>query len=229
MSEQRDLAKLVKEAVPEIENALKSVPEPYRAAAFGSLLLGRISRAWPDSAMASPDVARPVPPGTELSPLSRPSETQVKEQSDREAAFLRAHSISESTLAELLDYRSGDILVTDLGRTAVEVQRKLAALVGLRNYVTQGQFRVSRDELAVQCRHFGRYDVKNFSTIMKSATHGGTVVFSKDGDSWLVTKPGERFVASVVRECLATIGASRQAPVASPGPTESVERAGELR
>lgn len=118
--------------------------------------------------------------------------------------FLAELGISSDSLAAVLDVESGDVHVRDLkARTASDKQRKLAALIAATCYAQGRGFIVPRQALQKKCEDYSIYDVDHFARNMRKAVYARAAVFAPTSDGWRVTKPGEGFVADVLKELVA--------------------------
>ncbi|MCI4330268.1 MAG: hypothetical protein L3K19_00255 [Thermoplasmata archaeon] len=115
------------------------------------------------------------------------------------AGFLASYGLPKDSVENLIDVRSGKVLARDLGRTKRSIQQRLGVLLGLKHFATDGDFAFPQDELVELCRHHGAYDQANFAKTMKATTQDSIAVFVKEGQSWRLTKPGERYLAEVIQ------------------------------
>jgi hypothetical protein len=195
-------------AIAEIQHSVSQLDEELRQVTY-EVLLGHWLRVG-NGGNSRPSIEASAP---EVLAESGPQSTRDGSRFTRQ--FLAPHGLPMYALDEIIDPKTGEILVHDLGRTKAEVQRRLGALLSLAHFVKEGVFIFPQVELVEKCRHYGVYDKDNFATTLKDASFNGGVVFVRDGESWRVTKPGERYVANVVKLCLETVG-SRHPPGDSP-------------
>lgn len=178
--------------VPMIAEIADGCEAPFKAPCF-ELLLGHWLRGEP----GGDGRARAATPDREGSDSAEVGSDRVVRE------FLSPNGLNEADLETVIDMRSGEVLVHDLGKGSADVQRKLGGLVALFHFVKDGEFIFEQAELIEKCRRFGALDSKNFSANMRSASFNGVLTFAKEGaSSWRVTKPGERYVAAVVRACV---------------------------
>jgi hypothetical protein len=190
-----DAVQKLQTELPAILSFAKTVDAEYRSALF-SCLVQHVLGFTP-----APAASRQHPQGalTTESILRTDGNTAVER-------FCKSNSIDVDSLANVLDPDTGEILVTDLGRTTAEVERKIAALLAFSNLVKSGRLTVSRESLSATCKRFNAYDVSNFAGIIRDTSHSGATVFIRDGSDWTVSKPGERYVADVIRELITRTG-----------------------
>ncbi len=113
--------------------------------------------------------------------------------------LLKEHEIDVEDLGQIMDIEAGEVFVADLGASNAERQRKLAALLALKNYALDGDPLFQKEELRDRCRTLGFYDSANFSTNIRDFEYENARVFSSTEDGWRVTAPGLRYVADTVR------------------------------
>ena len=175
-------------AIQEVADACE---EPYRLKCF-ELLLNRWLAASPtriggQTRSAKPDFTM-LPSG------------DLIDWEGVQRGFLGPAGLTREALDSVLDLDTGEVLVTDLGRTGADIQRRLGGLLALYHFIKEGQFVLRQDELVNKCRRYGGVDTSNFTAYMRSAKFQGAAVFVQEGrDAWRVTKPGERFIADIVR------------------------------
>ncbi len=177
----------VETLIPEVQRLAKTCDERFQAIAF-QLLLERVLKEF-----ASPRLSEEHHPG---------NGDGTARVAHGTGASLSRLGMAKGDLGRLVDLETGEILVTRLGKTKSERQRKIAMLVAAFHYATEGKFRVPRTELMERCKHFDAYDSSNFTKPMKGTEAGGIRLFVEDKDDWKISGPGESFVASTIKGLL---------------------------
>lgn len=116
--------------------------------------------------------------------------------------FATRHKIPMDRLHEIVNIHSGEILVSNLGQGPSEKQWTLASLLAIVELCRSGKMAVDREELKEKCKAYGFYDGDSFSTYMRRAKQGNSLVFLKEENGWRVVKPGEPFVAGQILRLL---------------------------
>lgn len=184
----------LKERVPDINGALERVPAECRPVVYGQVfaaVMNEVIGKGPHGPglVTTPGRAQPSPPG-----------------GGRWLRFLGEHGISADRLTSIVDLESGHVLARNLGGSRAETQRKLAALIALRNAFRTGEFTISREELVEVCKDHAVYDSSNFASNMAGVEFAGSVVFIRTELGYRVSVPGEAYVADVVRNLLGSAG-----------------------
>jgi hypothetical protein len=176
--------------IRDIERVAEGCSSPYRATCFQQLL-----SHW----LAS----RPEGGLSRTTSTAGEPKAQVAESSQaigrHLAAFFESHGLRPDTFEDLIDPQTGKVLVRDLGRTKRSIQQRLAVLLCLGHFANEGEFAVTQAELVEMCRHYGAFDAANFAKTMRTTMQDSISVFVKSGDSWRLTRPGERFLADVIK------------------------------
>lgn len=155
-------------------------------------------------------------PSSSPAPVPGPATTQIPKHDESPAhevsvapnssmsfeAFAARHKIPLERLHEIVDLHSGEILVSNLGQGPSEMQWTLASLLAIVELNRSGKMAVDREELKERCKAYGFYDADSFSTYMRRAKQGNSLVFLKEENGWRVVKPGEPFVADRVLRLL---------------------------
>lgn len=178
---------------------VQACDERYRDQYF-RLIVEKALREDAGSTILTPTASSPLP-------ALRPAELS---RFPKFQAFADRIGIGLDGLAKLLDLETGAILVTSLGSSNSEIQRRIAALLAARAAAAEGTFKVSRDLLKSQCQTFSAYDTNNFAAYMKKAEFNGSKVFIEKGDDWEVSTPGLAWVEDVLKTLLAGRTASLQ-------------------
>lgn len=187
--------KTFNELRPLIEQAADSCSENYRTKCFEVLSLRAVFGVslFPAKGEAILSESKDLP------------RESARGASPRASTFMGQFQVRPEQVWSIIDQTSGEILIAKLATTGAEIQRRLAALLSLRNLLIGGDFSVSNESLVQACTRFGVYDASNFTKVMNRSVEDGVKVFQKEGDSWQVTRIGERFVARVVNEALREI------------------------
>lgn len=181
----------VRERIPDIESVAKKADEPFRPIIFGRLLDVVIQDARNES---GPQRKIGVPSAAPSSPARAANPSFER--------WLTEFGVSLDSLANVVDLESGVVLARNLGSSKADKERHLAALLALVNAYKTGAFYVGREELARACEEHAAYDTANFARHMKGVEFSGATVFTPDGDGYKVSRPGEAFVAEVVKSSL---------------------------
>jgi len=116
-------------------------------------------------------------------------------------SYLGDSGIPRDVVSKLVDLETGEIYVRNFKTTKIaEIQRKIAALIGLFHLGNDNRAYITQSELVKSCDAQGVYDVKNFTTNMKKAKFQGNAIFSKDGEGWKITPTGMAYAIEVVKE-----------------------------
>lgn len=116
--------------------------------------------------------------------------------------FIGDYQFSIDALSHVVDLESSTVLARTPASTKSESQRRIAALLALSNAHKTGEFSVSREKLVDACKGHGVYDSANFAANM-DYTFKGSTVFTRDPDgTYKISRPGEGYVAEVVRSLL---------------------------
>jgi len=189
----------VRDRLSDIEEVAKKADPAYQPIVFGRLLEVVIQ-----DARVTRQPAKTEPPASG----GAPSPTVTPDAGNgRFAQFLRDYGISLETLANVIDLDSGVVLTRNLGTTKAEKTRRIAALLALVNARKSGAFIVGREELVRVCEENAAYDIANFARHMKGVEFNGAVVFTPEGDGYKVSRPGEAFIADVIKGAMSAAGA----------------------
>ncbi len=174
----------IEELLPDIVTAAKQCEELFQQKCFELLLMRALGGAS-NGHLPSRSQGRQTP--------------ALVEDNRKIGNFLERSGLDPNRIADLIDFDTGAILVSDLGKNKAERQRKIAALIALRSMLAGGEFKVPKDKLIEQCKHFDAYDPKNFASNMKTTVHNDARVFVQDQDGWKVSGPGESFIVATVK------------------------------
>lgn len=183
----------VRDRIPAIEDVAKKADAAYQPIVFGRLLEVVIQDAR--GGWVSPKAA-------EAPPANRAASAGVETGSGPFARWLGDYAITLESLGNVVDLESGVVLTRNLGSSKADKERRLAALLALVNAHKNGAFYVSREELVRACEEHAAYDTANFARHMKGVEFNGATVFTPEGDGYKVSRPGEAFVADVVKSSL---------------------------
>ncbi len=193
----------VEATLPKIVAVANGVEDAeYRVAVFERLLDAVLQDARGIGVVRLSSTSPAAPPSPVAPPFGSSTSGPVTNGAGRFEQFLRDYSISRDALVNVLDLESGQVLTRNLGGNKATKQRKLAALHSLINAAKTGSFYVSRDELVKACSDNAAYDTSNFSANMKQFEFNGAVVFTPDENGYKISRPGEAFVADVVKSSL---------------------------
>ncbi len=182
----------IRQTISEIEEVLKGLEEPLKTKAF-EILLQRV--------VDNPNTEIQVRP-TRMEAESASVASPVKYQ-----AFLDKLGESEEALRNIMDFDTGYVYMTQLGATKAEKQKTLAALIAIRHLRLEGNARIPKEELVAQCKEHDAYDSTNFSTHMRTHKLNNARVFQDEAKhGWSVTRPGEAYLVSRVRDLLPRSG-----------------------
>ena len=96
------------------------------------------------------------------------------------------------------DGESWAVIANDLKETSkAGQQRKLALLLGAKDYVEGGGGFFPKSRLVEHCNRYGAYDAPNFAAVMRKTTKNWFL--AKDG-GWELTIPGRNEAAAVIKE-----------------------------
>jgi hypothetical protein len=189
----------VAERLKAIEGVVKKADPVYQPILYGRLLEVVIEDAR-GAHSASPAMGAGAGRGT------APSTHAADAGTGRFGQFLGDYSISLEALGNVVDLESGIVLTRNLGSTKAEKQRRLAALLALVNAHKLGNFFVGREELVRACDEHAAFDTANFARYMKGVVFNGAVVFTPEADGYKVSRPGEAYIAEVVKGSLSPGG-----------------------
>ena len=170
----------IKEHISKITKIADSCPEKYQVKCFEVLLNALVAQPTPVPARAGIGQAL----GTE------------RVQPD----FFAQHDIAPDVWAQVFHYDGSSyfIIVRDLGaQPTSKKQVKLALLLGIKNLLETGEPRFGKNNLKELCERYGAFDSPNFAANMKKQKH---LFLLKDGDAWVLTRPGEQEAAKVTKE-----------------------------
>jgi|GEM_PF-2870835 len=114
--------------------------------------------------------------------------------------FVRDYGVTPEMLANIVDFETGHVLTRSLGNAKADKQRRLAALLAVINAKRSGTFYVGKDDLVRVCNEHAALDTSNFTATMRRTVYKGAAVFSADENGYRVSRPGEEFVADVIRQ-----------------------------
>jgi len=120
----------------------------------------------------------------------------------RLADFMKTYQLTLDDFARVVDLETGHVVTRNLGGSKSEGTRRLAVFLAVAQAAKTGEFRVSRSEHVKQCEENAVYDSANYSATMKETVHNGVSVFVLDGKDWKVTRPGEGYIAAIVKAAL---------------------------
>lgn len=170
-----------------VQETLEALPEALRSAALQIVL---------------PEVIRDIRGPTAFTQAPERTvkafATSVVSGPARFTKFLEDYGITAEILANVVDLDSGHILVRTLADTRAESTRRIAALLSLINASKTGEFAIDRDALVKACEDHSVYDRSNFTGHM-SFEYNGAVVFIREENRYRVSRPGEAYVAYVVK------------------------------
>lgn len=125
----------------------------------------------------------------------------------RFAKFVADYGLTAAALGNVVDFEGGHVLVRTLHPTTSESERRIGALLALINAQRTGEFEVDRSSLVKACEEHGVYDRPNFSGNFKDFEFNGSTVFLKTDNGYKVSRPGEAYVADVVKALGSATGA----------------------
>jgi len=195
LSDENDWLRPFAERIPKVEKASEAAKPENREATYQVLLRieaeGFLGSAHPGGGASIP-LTRPGSPPSPTASTTKP----------RLADFMKAYQLSLDDFARVVDLETGHVVTRSLGGTKSEGTRRLGALLALAQAAKTGEFRVPRSDHVKQCEDNGVYDSANYSATMKDTVHDGVAVFVLDGKDWKVTRPGEGYIALVVKSAL---------------------------
>lgn len=172
----------VKDHLNEVIDIADKCPEKYQVKCF-EILLDALAKA--------------ATVGTGLALGAPVTGVQVAEKP--EPPFFSQYGISEDEWTRLFhfDGTSYAIIASDLKEKATsKKQVKLALLLGVKGLIETGQATILKESLIDICKEYAVHDSSNFSAHMKKQKN----LFSQKGTGWVLTVPGQKQAAEVIKE-----------------------------
>lgn len=181
----------LKDSFEPIERLLRTLPEGLKK--HEQIVFERLFEAALQDARGA--LPRAPPAGVPALPRVAPGVENFRR-------FVSDYGFTMDALANVVDVESGQVLARNLATTKSESERRIAALLALTSAYKTGEFAVTRDQLIDACKLNGAWDSANFASNM-AADFNGSVIFIRDPNGgYKVSRPGEAYIAEVVRSLL---------------------------
>jgi len=170
----------IKQQLNDVITIADSCPEKYQVKCFEVLLNALLS-------------AEGIPSGVKV-----PGEILMRPSPD----FFTRYNIVEEQWQKVFhfDGTAYSIIVSDLNeKTASKKQMKLALLLGVKALLEGGESGegiIEKGQLVELCKQYAAYDSANFTTYMRRNKN----LFLPKGNNWILTKPGQKQAAEVIKE-----------------------------
>ena len=175
----------ISELLPQIVEVVKNCDEQFQSKCFELLLAYALNEIQ----------------GEESSVSAVPEHLEVKCHPAFER-FLKNYDLKIEDIMRLINLETGEILARNFPKKKAKAQITMAALIALEYAYKEGKFYVPKKVLINQCKTFGIYNHKNFSTYMKNAKYGTSAVFSKSGEGWEIPFSQEEWIANIIKHLL---------------------------
>jgi hypothetical protein len=137
--------------------------------------------------------------GKGVAPVAEAPTTAERVTGKPRSDFFTRYNITEEEWQRVFHYDGNSylIIVSDLKERSIsKKQIKLALLLGVKGLLETGESNLEKAQLVELCKQHAAYDSPNFSTHMKRQKN----LFVPKGNNWMLTKPGERQAAEVIKE-----------------------------